>query len=410
MRVVASRRTSPGLSPYVCGGGEVDLDVDGGLGDDRVDARRDDARDRAERRLDGLGLPAQLGQVVARRRGRRGRRRGRPGRAGRRCSRRRGWRALGRRAAGCVIAGSALARSAPSREPHPDLGGVDVDELVGRDGPADVRARPRRHRGVHRRSAATRPVIAVHLGQGRRRRRLEPDEQVAVLQRGQDAPVPELGQRGGGAGEREGGGGDARGHPPAAADDAPLGRDDPRDEPGQRAARAPRCRTSAAAGARSRASTGVRVRPTRVATTRPVPSARSSGADEGPRERPEREQGQRGEGDDDRGDRRRRAGPQQEGADHRPPGVAGRLATSPAMTASSTATTAATASPSRVIVVSWVPAQESRPRLRRRRSAERDGGDDHGGAPCAEQRQEDEHQHQAGRQGQARASAVPSSR
>ena len=46
-------------------GGEVDLNVDGGLGDDRVDARSDDSRDLGENLLNGLRLPAELGQVVA---------------------------------------------------------------------------------------------------------------------------------------------------------------------------------------------------------------------------------------------------------------------------------------------------------------------------------------------------------
>ena len=92
--------------------------------------------------------------------------------------------------------------------------------------------------------------------------------------------------------------------------------------------------------------------------------------------------------------------PQQERGRPRPPGVAGRLATSPAMTASSTATTAATASPSSVIVVNWVPAQE-----RAAAEATTVSGSVTAATTAARhaprQHQQGEHQEQAGRQGEA---------
>ena len=56
--VVASRRTSPGLSPCVCAAARSTSNVDGGLGDDRVDARSDDSRDGPRTCLDGLRLLA----------------------------------------------------------------------------------------------------------------------------------------------------------------------------------------------------------------------------------------------------------------------------------------------------------------------------------------------------------------
>ena len=68
---------------------------------------------------------------------------------------------------------------------EPDLAGIDVDDLVGTDRPADVRA-DRRDAGQLPQFRGRDAGDAVHLGQRRARGRLEPDEHVAVLEAGQE--------------------------------------------------------------------------------------------------------------------------------------------------------------------------------------------------------------------------------